>query len=438
MILVAIALLAGRPLVAEAHPLGNFTINHEADIVVRPDGVLVGYVLDLAEIPTFQLRDALASDPAAACAGLSRSIGVRVGASALPLAVAGARAAFAPGQGGLETLRLECDLSAPWPSGELAPSRELVVSDDVYPERIGWREMTARGEGVAIETALPRQSASARLTAYPKEALSSAPDVREGRVRIASTAAASPSAMSPIAAPVATTSDVLASLLERSDLGSLGPALALLLAFALGALHAATPGHGKTVMAAYLVATRRSSRQAIVLGLTVAVSHTAGVVGLALIVLLGSRTLPPERVYPLLSAGSALIVLGLGVAMSWRALRRHAHGDHDHAHAPASGPRALVALGLAGGLVPSASAVVLLLAAIATRHTELGVVLVLAFGLGMAAMLVGVGLALVAATRAIARMRIVPRAVAYAPAFAAVVVLLFGIGLTAQSLAALL
>lgn len=441
-IALAALLLAARPVAADAHPLGNFTINHEADIVVHRDGLTIDYALDLAEIPTFQLRDSLASDPPASCAALTRQLSVTFDARPLALAVTQARVAFAAGQGGLETLRLDCAVRAPWP-GWSDQTHELAVRDTSYAERIGWREMTARGDGVAIDTTLPAESASARLTAYPKDALASAPDVRVATLRLSFDSAASTAQRQRVATPIGPSTDVLTSLLDRTDLGALGLLGALLFAFALGALHAATPGHGKTVMAAYLVGTRRSARQAIALGLTVAISHTAGVVCLALIVVFGAWALSPERVYPVVSAVSAAVVLGLGVLMSRRELahrRAHRHG-HDHSHnvVTSGGWRSLVALGLAGGLVPSASALVLLLGAIAARQAELGIVLVLAFGVGMAATLVGVGVALVAVTRIASRSGVVPgRILAHAPAIAAVVVLIVGLGLTAQSLVALL
>src|SRR5207245_488249 len=168
----------------------------------------------------------------------------------------------------------------------------------------------------------------------------------------------------------------------------------------LGAFHALTPGHGKTVMAAYLVGTRRTHRQALFLALSVALSHTAGVLGLAVLTLAGSAVLAPERAYPYLSTASGAVVVALGAWMVATRFR-HAHA-HRHAHeherpTTALGWRSLATLGLAGGLVPSASALVLLLGAISLHRSELGLVLVVAFGVGMAAVLVGVGQALVGA-----------------------------------------
>jgi ABC-type nickel/cobalt efflux system permease component RcnA len=179
------------------------------------------------------------------------------------------------------------------------------------------------------------------------------------------------------------------------------------LAVLLGAAHALAPGHGKTVMAAYLVGLRGSLRQAATIGATVTVTHTAGVLLLGL-VLSASRAVASERVYPWLGLASGLLLAAVGLALAARALtghRRphaHAHDEHGHPHGGHAGGRAgrplgrrgLVALGLAGGLVPSPSAVVVLLGGIALGHAWFGILLVLAYGTGMAATLTGVGLLL--------------------------------------------
>ena len=199
-------------------------------------------------------------------------------------------------------------------------------------------------------------------------------------------------------------------------------------------------------MAAYLVGSRGSFRQAGLLGVAVAVSHTAGVLGLGVLTLAGGTLIAPDRVYPYLSVLSAAIMLAVGFwLVGGRVRRRIAHGHgHSHAHASnVSGPvgwRALAALGLAGGLLPSASALLVLIGAISLHRVELGLLLVVAFGLGMAATLVGVGTALVGAGR-IGSSRLAPHAAlvrlcAYVPSAAAVLVLLLGLGMTAQSVMA--
>jgi nickel/cobalt exporter len=427
-----VALLLGigltlAPARADAHPLGNFTINHYLGIVVRPDTVLLDYVVDMAEIPAFQERTAIEADPARACRDLARGLIVRIDDRPIVLEATTSLLTFAPGQAGLETLRLECGYRAE-AAGRVA-SRALDVRDTNHTDRIGWREIVARGEGTSLSTTLPSESISARLTAYP-EALAAAPlDIRSGVARV--------SFQAPQGSPI--------SIPAPGD--ALGILSALLLALGLGAFHALTPGHGKTIMAAYLVGTRGTRAEAAFLALAVALSHTAGVLALAALTLVGSAVLAPERVYPYLSALSGALVLALGAWMvATRVRHAHAHRHaHPHAHTgrPRSlGLRSLAALGLAGGLVPSASALVLLLGAVSLHRTELGLALTVAFGLGMAATLVGVGQALVGA-RDLAERRIVNyrpfrAALRLAPNLAPLVLLLLGVGLTAQALAALL
>jgi ABC-type nickel/cobalt efflux system permease component RcnA len=191
---------------------------------------------------------------------------------------------------------------------------------------------------------------------------------------------------------------------------------ALLLAVVLGAVHALAPGHGKTVMAAYLVGQRGSRRQAAVIGLTVTATHTAGVLALGL-GLSASSVVAPERLYPWLGLASGALLAAIGAGLLRRAIRsrRHRHGhahDHHHGHGRAHDhvgeqapmrTRALVAMGFAGGLVPSPSALVVLLGAMALGRAWFGVVLVVAYGIGMAFTLTAAGLLLLRARGALDR-----------------------------------
>jgi ABC-type nickel/cobalt efflux system permease component RcnA len=213
-------------------------------------------------------------------------------------------------------------------------------------------------------------------------------------------------------APLRGPAGLLGSFLAAPGIGLGALALAMVAAFGLGLAHALAPGHGKTLMAAYLVGTRGSRGDAAALGLAVAVSHTVGVAVLGGLAFAAATTLRPEVVYPILSIVSATVIVAVGVHLSWRARRRHRAGrahehDHDHEHDhghdhghdhPAQVSwRSLAALGLSGGLVPSASAVVLLLGAINLGRVGVGVLLVFLFGLGMATALVAVGMAVVSA-----------------------------------------
>jgi ABC-type nickel/cobalt efflux system permease component RcnA len=203
-------------------------------------------------------------------------------------------------------------------------------------------------------------------------------------------------------------------LVARHNLSVGFAALAVLLALGLGALHALAPGHGKTVMAAYLVGERGNLRQAAVIGLTVTATHTAGVLVLGIALSL-SAIVAPERLYPWLGLASGAMLAVIGVGLLRRALQArghahtHAHGGHHHDHRPADdrpvGTRGLLAMGFAGGLVPTPSALVVLLGAIALGRAWFGVVLVLVYGLGMAAVLTSAGVVLVRARRALDRRR---------------------------------
>ncbi|MGH2513437.1 MAG: HupE/UreJ family protein, partial [Candidatus Limnocylindrales bacterium] len=245
----------------------------------------------------------------------------------------------------------------------------------------------------------------------------------------------------------------------------------LLAALLLGAGHALTPGHGKTLMGAYLVGSRGSAVHAVALGLSVTVSHTLGIVVLAAIIL-QARDVAPElfnTVAPLAS-GLTVVAIGawllIGQARAWR--RRHTvgivpghehehddghgHGhqhDHGHSHGEANsaGPgevpaapigwRSLFVLGLAGGLIPSTNALIILLAAINVDRPAYGLVLVVAFGLGMAIVLAGIGLALVFTRDRLGRLpsgSSLGRLSNYLPIGAACLIFGLGLWLTGQAI----
>jgi nickel/cobalt transporter (NicO) family protein len=483
----ALAVAGAAP--AAAHPLGNFTVNGYSGLRVGPDRLVVDYVLDLAEIPAFQARQAIDGDRdgtvsgaeaagwrARECPRLAGGLRATLDGRALPLQVTASTLAFPRGVGGLPTLRLECALAARLPAGG---GHRLAYADGNHAGRVGWREVTATGDGATLDAAdVPARSASARLTAYPEDQLRSPLDQRTAAVRFrpggpraAEAAATGAGGGAAARGGVDRATAAFTALVAERRLSAGFGLVALALALALGAAHALAPGHGKTVMAAYLVGLRGSLRQAATIGATVTVTHTAGVLLLGL-VLSASRAVASERVYPWLGLASGLLLAAVGLTLAVRALRGHhphppghphPHGADGHPHdhpaggggggggrAPGGGwagrplgRRGLVALGLAGGLVPSPSAVVVLLGGIALGHAWFGVALVLAYGVGMAATLTGVGLLLAHLRTRVDRRLALPagsllaRAGRLLPVAAASVIVAVGLALAARGAAQL-
>ncbi|MEX2011004.1 MAG: sulfite exporter TauE/SafE family protein [Chloroflexota bacterium] len=221
--------------------------------------------------------------------------------------------------------------------------------------------------------------------------------------------------------------------------------MSLLTAIALGAFHALTPGHGKTLVAAALVGARGTAAHAAGLGLAVTISHTVGILVLAALIAAAQGLLPAKVVATTLPLIAALGIVAVGAWMLFTEIRRlraaHGTGKSPAGHAEkAIGRRSLFALGLAGGIVPSTSALLILLGAIAAGRPAFGVVLVVAFGLGMAVVLCGIGLAVVRARGWVDRASVGSRfhdLYGYAPLAASIVVISLGAWLTLQSLAGL-
>ncbi|HEX7298386.1 MAG TPA: sulfite exporter TauE/SafE family protein [Solirubrobacteraceae bacterium] len=438
----ALALLAlAAP--AGAHPLGNFSINHLDVVRASADRVEVRYILDQAEIPTFQERglrpaQVLARKRSAVARGVTLTVGGR------PVALAlrpGGRTAFPMGQGGLRTTRVEVLLEA-----KVAARGAVVLRDATFPGRVGWRAVVvAPGRGTAVRSDVPSADPTKRLHVYPTELLSSPADRTVARLTVAPGAGT-------VTAPTgdgtsATTrdrgaGDGLGSVFERAASGQGVLLLLLLAAFGWGAIHALSPGHGKAMVAAYLVGTRGTPRHAVALGLTVTVTHTIGVFALGLVTLALSAYVLPEQLYPWLNLVSGLLVLVVGAAVvrsRVRHARAHAHGHHhhhDHDHGPADlRPRALLAMGASAGLIPCPSALVVLLGALAQHQIGLGLLLIVVFSAGLAATLTGLGLAVVAAGRVSTRLSGArgARVLAVLPALSSLAIVAVGVALTAQA-----
>ena len=478
---VRIGVLAGVTAVAilpagaaHAHPLGNFTVNHYDGLVLTPHAVHDSAVVDAAEIPTQQALRSVDADHNGSvsvaersayalrtCAGLANALELTVGGRRSAWRVDSTSFAYRPGAAGLPTSRLECGLTAP---ADLSKQADLRFADTYDAGRIGWHEITARPDGThVVASPVPTASITDELRHYPNDLLSSPLDVTRvvvhvepgsGRSTVAAGAGRIPGA-GPVSRLVEPLNRLFAGLAGARHLTAGVGLLAVLVSLLLGASHAALPGHGKTVMAAYLAGKRGSVRDAVVVGATVTVTHTVGVLVLGL-ALTASSSLAGEKVTGDLGVASGALVAVIGLGLLTSALRRtkapahddhdHHHDRHDHDHGHHHGPAlprrrlGLVGMGVAGGLVPSPSALVVLLGAIALGRTWFGVLLVLGYGVGMAATLTAAGLLLVRmSARAAGRFaaRLGGRLSTATPIMTAGLVVVVGLGLATRSLATL-
>jgi ABC-type nickel/cobalt efflux system permease component RcnA len=511
-ILLGVAAVLVLPGLTIAHPLGNFTINHYAGIRVEPDAIRLDVVNDQAEIPAFQARQALDTDGdgtvspteteaarVAACTDLTPSLDLQVdGVRRVPtLDAAGLR--FPPGAGGLVTMRLVCGYIVPLVSA-LDEGTIIAFTDTSFAKRIGWREIVVQASGLTVaangDAALRGTSASARLTTYPADLLTQPLADAAVTIRVtglggptlaafdipdaspltdAATGEAAPTAESPASAsvPGGVTLGELPSIFRTEDLTPWVLLLSILTAAALGVGHALTPGHGKTLMAAYLVGTRGTAVHAVGLGLSVSLSHTMGILALTAVIVAAQGVLAPDVVVRSAPMVAAVSIVAIGGWMLLSEIRRrraaapaladddghdhphehphehehaqsdagvHSHGGVSHTHLPTPGTaitwRSLFVLGLAGGLIPSTSALLILLGSIAAGRPAFGFVLVVAFGLGMALVMGGIGVALVVARGRLDRVdarSTLGRFGAAVPLVAAVLVFGLGIYLTVQA-----
>ncbi|MGW1610242.1 nickel transporter [Streptomyces sp. NPDC002285] len=547
----ALALFSSPP--ASAHPLGNFTVNRYDGLVATPGELRVHHVEDLAEIPATQAEPDIEKAGMTAwarqrCEDAVRGSEVTVDGRTVELALNSSHARVRPGQAGLDTLRVECRLTAPLPENTGDAPLDLGFRGAGGESGPGWREITARGDRMTLTASdVPKESNSRELTQYPEELLSSPADTRTAslRVRPGGPALAEAEQNAPASSVLPRGADrwtrALDGLVSRHELTVGFAALALLLAIFLGAMHALAPGHGKTLMAAVAAARGGRARMKDVLPLaaSVTVTHTLGVVALGLLVTAGSAAAP--SVITWLGIASGALVIAAGATLVRRAWhfrghgRLHTHGhehahdhDHDHphghehgdhtdghehtherqpvlvaahahtatptptpahghahAHAPAdpthqhghdhghahghprtrgllththgsfththsTAPtlRGTILLGFAGGLVPSPSAVVVLVGAAALGKAWFGLLLVVAYGVGLALTLTAAGFAVVrlgtGVTRVLDRQ---PRWMAHpltvfvrrtAPLGSAVLVVLIGAGLVLQGAASAL
>ena len=428
---------------ASAHPLGNFTINHLTKLSVERDALRVHYVLDMAEIPTFQALGAGTASPSQAqrVAAYADTLAPTL-ISGLQLTVAGARtqlvldrthATTRPGAGQLPTLYVVLDAHAAMPASQAT----IAFRDETFAGRLGWHDIVVA----------PALEPTHELTAYPSALLGSpratiAVDIARdpsGHVLVHTTTAAEAPA-SGVPAPSQLRSNQLSDMLARgtSDWGFV--ALTFGVAIVLGALHALEPGHGKTLLAISLVGARATVKQATILATALTVAHTIGVLALGVAINLFKGYFVPETIYPWITLISGIVIAVIGARAVQRQMRMrratavlarghshatphdhghdHAHGhdhthghDHDHDHGnlddlaharahaiPGNAPLTFggtVWAAMSGGVAPCPAALVVLLAAVALNQVAYGIFVIVAFSFGLAATLTGLGIAVV-------------------------------------------
>jgi len=454
----------------------------------------------------------------------------------LALDVRSAEVIFPPGAADLPTMKLAMRLTATLPTPRGA-AEDLRYRDDNFGSRAGWKEViaVARSGSAVVESSVPDHDRSRELSDYPTDLLDSPPQVRQARVRfsralppptVARVTASRPSPQVPWSSTTASTSAApsagaapdavadgaaAASVAARPEVAVEAPvvakanvrsvsrnaftdliatreltlsvvAIALAVAAALGAFHALEPGHGKTVVAAYLVGSRGTARHALILGLIVTASHTAGVYLLGGVTFYASHYVVPERLYPWVALLSGLTIAGLGLSLFLRRYagaehvhHHHHHGDHhhgghhhgglahghphepghehlhDHPHAHGHGIgghhshhrepghvslRQLWALGITGGIIPCPAALVVLLSALSLRRVGFGLLLIVAFSVGLAAVLIAIGVLMVYARRLMARFdESGPLVTRWLPLGSSAVMTLLGVSIAVQALA---
>jgi nickel/cobalt transporter (NicO) family protein len=502
--------------------LGNFTINQYCGLRLADDAVSLHYTIVFGQLPA--LRELHAADTdgdgvtsqaerdayaARLAPGFAQQLQLTVDGMSIPLHVVQWSTSLPTEQGGF-SLRLDVDYVGTLPPDSSAGDHTLAFANQNYAGRVGWQEIVV--EAVPAIKVFATDAFSTSLTAGLTNAVTAMPatgPLNERTVKLRFTRGAAPAgakllparpgsvplqvaAQAPAPAPAASNPWLQRQTRRLIDTISTPVVplhvaiLAMLAALLLGALHALSPGHGKTVVGAYLIGSRATPRHALFLGLTVTITHTLGVFALGFATLFASRYVMPERLFPVLGLASGLIVLGMGVVLlvqRWPAVRlprlpgsvpaetappssitarafrpverapsgyfrgslvmayadgshhhagvRHVHDGHHHPHGhsgtgdglvmhshggpihshlpPGAGGekvtwRSLLALGISGGMIPCPSAMVLLLAAIALNKVGYGLLLVIAFSVGLAMTLTAVGMTLLYARNRIPRL----------------------------------
>jgi ABC-type nickel/cobalt efflux system permease component RcnA len=509
LLLLVVFLFFSNTADVAAHPLGNFSINHFTRLEADASRLRVRYVVDMAEIPTFQESQSIDTDKNGTLSAaeldaylarivpqLAGGLILTVDGARVPLTAVAQNISTPKGSGGLPTLRVVCDFDGDLPANAVAgQAARLRFEDTNYAGRTGWRELVvAPASGVQIFNSDAYGSAiTDELKAYPQDMLAAPLDERTAEFSLTTGALPSGAAIlrTRDGRRAEAARDTFAALISVPEVTPLVALLGLLLAAGFGALHAFSPGHGKTVVGAYLVGSRGTAKHAAFLGLTVTITHTLGVFALGLITLFASQYIVPERLFPILSFASGAIVLVIGLSLFIKRLRgalgktahaahthdghahphahddthphahatghahaqvhehqphahsslTHSHGGSEHTHLPPGTDgspvtwRSLLALGVSGGLLPCPSALVVLLSAISLHRVGYGLALVVAFSVGLAATLTAIGLLFVYAGRFIKRPVGESKLVRLLPVASALVIACVGAAICYEALA---
>ena len=534
-----------------AHPLGNFSISQYSALRIGGNEIELRYLIDMAEIPTFQEIQENGIVPKTGDSGLNTylqrkaellrdGLVLEVNGKRLELRTQSRDIIFPPGAGGLPTLKIGISYKAKLTGDSKSPEHLLTYRDGNFSGRAGWKEIiavAAPGAGI-LNSSVPEVDRSSQLNDYPTDLLNSPAQVLEAQVTFTAAAVpvsvasteglptreeyvekprqvskvqimyseasqtsskaepekqpgdtqiVSPAVIDADSTPAnenspvqlqanrqATPRNSFAELIATEKLGLGIILIALGVAVGLGAFHALEPGHGKTLVAAYLVGSRGTVQHAFLLGLIVTAAHTAGVYLLGAVTLYASQYIVPERLYPWLGVVSGVLIAGLGAVLlvrrylgkdglsndhhrHHRHYLDHSHGpdghdhhhhhrghghSHDHGHTHGDHHvdrqvsfRELLTLGISGGIVPCPAALVVLLSAVSMQRIGFGLLLIVAFSVGLAAVLITIGLLMVSARQFMSRFQFNSRLTTrWLPLTSSAFIFVFGIALAVQAL----
>ena len=475
LIILLTLLVLGIPAsVAKAHLIDSANIDQYTRLEVGLKTIHIHYILNMGDFPAYLERRAIDTNvdaqlsPEEQGTYLNRKIpelmarlSLKVNNSPVPLSLVTKDLSF-PAltipdvEGQLITMQLVLNFEAQLP--ENAAPLNIEYHNDNFTDGSGWREIVVRPlDGLTLSDSALEKDLSNELQSYPTAMKSSLLDVRS--VSFRATVGGLPQ---PTAIPAAATdsqhraqpADQFAGLIAAPDLTPQVMLFSLLLSLILGAGHALTPGHGKTIVGAYLVGNRGKAKDAVILGLTTTITHTSSVFALGFVTMFVSNYILPERLFPWLELISGALVVLIGLRMFWQRLlafarfgyvHQHSHDDHHHDHEhgshththdapPPMTLRGLLALGISGGLLPCPSALVVMLGAIALHRIAFGMSLIVAFSLGLAGVLTGIGLLLVYAQRLFERIPGDGRLIRGVSVVSAAVVTIAGLVITAGAL----